>query len=329
EKEPEPVTFGVERLETSNFQAATARLKQAEAKRSTAASQIETSGHFIVQYHGAIRPAQTDRLRTRGFEIAGYLPNNAFIVKATADNAAKLKNSGEARWVGAFGAGLKVEPELALVWNARNDSTTTPPSEGRTPSVITTDVIHISLVSFRGESANELREAISHLSLAGDPVIEERGDGRVWAALAVQRGDLPKIVATLATLESVEWLERRRPHRIHNDNGVRAVQTGFAGGDTPLYRHGLTGAGQIYGAADTGLDTDHSQFRLAGGAAAQTLSFATTSASLTDGLLPFRITNQNNKVLVYYLVGASSFKDLADNPNGGRTLDPARQSGTR
>src|SRR4030095_13824102 len=122
---------------------------------------------------------------------------------------------------------------------------------------------------------------------------------------------------------------QRRPHRIHNDNGVRAVQTGFAGGDTPLYRQGLTRAGQIYGAADTGLDTDHAQFRLDGAAAAQTLSFATTSASLTDGLLPFRITNQNNKVLVYYLVGGSSFKDLADNPNGGRTLDPAKQSGTR
>src|SRR5262249_24688443 len=93
--------------------------------------------------------------------------------------------------------------------------------------------------------------------------------------------------------------------------------------------HGLTGAGQIYGAADSGLDTDHSQFRLDGAASSQTLSFATTSASLTDGLLPFRITNQSNKVLVYYLLGSSGFKDLQDNPNGGRTLDPVRQSGTR
>jgi uncharacterized protein (TIGR03437 family) len=315
EKEPEPIGVGGERLETSNFQAATSRLKQAEANRA-AAQQTETRGHFIVQYGGAIRPSQAASLRARGFEIAGYLPNNAYIAKATANNAAKLKSSGEARWVGAYGAGLKVEPELVNVGAAgfsRND----------------TDVIHISLVSFRGESANELREAIKGLTLAGEPVFEERGDGRVWAALAVRRGDLPKIVATLANLESVEWLEQRRPHHIHNDNGVRAVQTGFAGGDTPLYRQGLTGAGQIYGTADSGLDSDHSQFRLDGNAAAQTLSFATTSASLTDGLLPFRITNQNNKVLVYYLVGSSSFKDLSDNPNGGRTLDPAKQSGTR
>ncbi|MGH9853220.1 MAG: S8 family serine peptidase, partial [Blastocatellia bacterium] len=42
-----------------------------------------------------------------------------------------------------------------------------------------------------------------------------------------------------------------------------------------------------------------------------------------------RITNQNNKVLVYYLLGSSSFLQLQDNPNGGQTLDPAKQSGSR
>jgi len=184
-------------------------LKQAAANRAAEAQQAETSGHFIVQYRGAIKAAQAASLRARGFEIAGYLPNNAYIVKATAEDAANLKSSGEARWVGAYGAGLKVEPELAMMADVGN-------------------VIHVSLVSFRGESASQLREAISQLSLAGEPVFEERGDGRVWAALAVQREELPKLVATLANLEGVEWLEQRRPHRMHNDNGVRAVQTGAA-----------------------------------------------------------------------------------------------------
>src|SRR5262249_57806930 len=128
----------------------------------------------------------------------------------------------------------------------------------------TTNLIHISLVSCRGESAVELREAINQLTLGGEPVIEERGDGRVWAALAVQRGDLPKIVATLANLESVEWLEQRRPHHTHNDNGVRAVQTGFAGGATPLYRPGLAAAGQSLGPADSGPATHAAPFPLCG-----------------------------------------------------------------
>ncbi len=311
EKEPEAVSVGGARLETTNLQTAKTRLKQlAEAR------QAETSGHFIIQYRGAIQPAWASGLRARGMEIAGYLPNNAYIVKASADEIAQLQSSANVRWVGAYGAGLKVGPELAAVGStgfSRNDA----------------DVIHVSLLSFKDEGAGELREAINQLSLAGEPVFEERGDGRMWASLAVQRGDLPKSVATLANLEGVEWIEERRPHRLHNDNGVRAVQTGFAFGDTPLYRHGLMGAGQIYGTADSGLDTDHSQFRLDGNAASQTLSYATTSASLSNGLLPFRNTNQNNKVLVYYLLGSSSFLQLQDNPNGGQTLDPAKQSGSR
>ncbi len=104
------------------------------------------------------------------------------------------------------------------------------------------------------------------------------------------RADLPNLVTALAIVEGVEWIEQRQPHRLRNDNGVRVVQTGIAGTDTPLYRRGLTGAGQVYGTADSGLDADHAQFRLDGSAAAQTLSFAVTTRNLVGGLLPVNIT---------------------------------------
>jgi uncharacterized protein (TIGR03437 family) len=335
EKEPEPVSIGGVRLETTNLQAATTRLKAASQRKNSSTKQVttdtqaatdqqvEASGYFIVQYRGAIQSTWAAELQARGIEITGYLPNNAYIVKASADQIAQAQSYAGVRWIGAYGAGLKIAPELVEVSSAsQNASTTALPPEGGT-----TTVIHVSLVSFKGEDAGALREAIGRL--ASEPIIEERGDGRVWAAMAIRREDLPNAVATLASLEGVEWLEQRRPHQLQNDNGVRAVQTGFAGGDTPLYRQGLTGAGQVYGTADSGLDTDHSQFRLDGNAAAQTLSYATTSASLSSGLLPFKITNQNNKVLVYYLLGSSSFLQLKDNPNGGQTLDPVKQSGSR
>ena len=330
EKEPEQVRIGSLRLETTSLQAATARLKKSSAEQLTG-DQKNDSGYFIVQYRGPIQAAWADNLRARGIEIAGYLPNNAYIVRASADKAVQLKNSGVARWVGSYGAGLKVEPELSTLADetagssgAGNAATATSASTGDPGNVI-----HVSLSSFKGESAAKLRAAIDQLSLAGEPMVEERNDERVWAVLAVQREELPNLVATLANIEGVEWIEQRRPHRLQDDNGVRAMQTGFVGSDTPLYRNGLTGAGQVYGTADSGLDTDHSQFRLDGNSGSQTLSYATTSASLTNGLLPFRITNQNNKVLVYYLLGSSSLKQLSDNPNGGQTLDPDKKSGSR
>lgn len=316
EGEPSAVRIGAAQLETVNFQSATERLKNKATVRQNEAQAEENRGYFIVQYSRAIPTAKAENLRARGFEIAGYLPNNAYIVKATAAQAAQLKAANEARWVGAYGTGLKVEPELATLAN-----------ETQTESV--SEDVDVSFLTFRNETATALREALNQMQLAGEAVIEERGDDRIWGVVSVRREKLPELLTKLAELEGIEWIEQRRAHHLHNNNTVRAVQTGYISSDTPLYRNGLTGAGQIYGTADSGLDTDHSQFRLSGDASAQTLSFATTTASLTNGLLPFRITNQNNKVLTYYLLGSSGFLEQKDNPNGGQTLDPTKQSGTR
>ncbi|MBS1808526.1 MAG: S8 family serine peptidase [Acidobacteria bacterium] len=318
EKEPNAVRVGTAELNVVNLQAKTQSLKQRAAVRQTEAQPTDVRGYFIVQYSRAIPSAKADSLRARGLEIAGYLPNNAYIVKATAAQAEQLQATNEARWIGAYGAGLKIEPELAAVANESN---------AKTESV--SDPIDISFLTFRNETAGALREVLNQSQFAGEAVIEERNDDRVWGVVSVLPNQLPTLLTALANVESIEWIEQRRAHQLHNDNLVRAVQTGYISSDTPLYRNGLTGAGQVYGTADSGLDTDHSQFRLSGDAAAQTLSYATTTASLTNGLLPFKITNQNNKVLTYYLLGSSGFLAQKDNPNGGQTLDPTRQSGTR
>lgn len=318
EKEPAAVRLGATELNAVHFQTKTQSLKNKASLRSSEAQASEARGYFIVQYSRAIQAATAAGLRARGLEIAGYLPNNAYIVKATAAQAEQLQATTEARWVGAYGAGLKIEPTLAVLANVTASQTE---SSG--------EPIDVSFLTFRNEPAATVREALKQTQLFGEAVIEERHDDRVWGVVAVRPDKLPELLTALATVEGVEWIEQRRAHQLHNDHLVRAVQTGYLSSDTPLYRNGLTGAGQVYGTADSGLDTDHSQFRLSSDAAAQTLSYATTTASLTNGLLPFRITNQNNKVLAYYLLGSSGFLEQKDNPNGGQTLDPTRQSGTR
>ncbi len=304
---PAPVLIGQKQLTATTALTAGKTVAQDESQ----------SRYYIVQYRGAIQSVWADELRDSGVEIAGYLANNAYIVKA---HAAKLSQAAsrqsQVRWMGEYGAGLKVAPELAELTSESSFG------DG------STNVVHISFLTFKGEQADTIRETVNGFGLANEVVIEARNDERVWGVLAVRREELAQTVAGLAEIEAVEWIEERRPHRWQNDNAVRAVQTGFIG-DTPLYRQGLTGAGQVYGTADSGLDADHSQFRLSGDASAQTLSYATSTATLTNGLLPFRITNQNNKVLTYYLLGSSSFKELKDNPNGGQTLDASKQSGSR
>jgi uncharacterized protein (TIGR03437 family) len=342
---PAAVNIGATRLETVNLPT-----QKAEREQS---SPTNTTGYYIVQFKSAIQPAWAEALRARGGEIIGYLPNHAYLVKASTASIAQTQRVSEVRWIGTYGPGLKVAPELVeLAKQIANTRTGKPQSDNGVTNNLANishsgsnsgsdseeegaeeegpgEFIQLSLLSFRDEKATGLRDVLNTLPLIGAPVIEERYDSRIWSLLAVQRAALPETIIALANLSGLEWIEERHTNRLHNDNLVRVVQTGFGGSDTPLYRNGLTGMGQIYGTADSGLDGDHAQFRLSGDAAAQTLSLATTTASLTNGLLPSRITNQSNKVLSYFLLGSSGFKELKDNPNGGQTLDPTRQSGSR
>jgi uncharacterized protein (TIGR03437 family) len=321
QNEPGAVRVGKRELEKTSLAARSARLKANAAQ----ATQSGTS-YYIVQYPDRILPAQEEGLRTAGYEVVGYLANNAYIVRAGAASEGQLhaaQGRGEFRWAGAYGAGLKVEPTLAQTADEiANGASASAASDAE-------QTIAVSFLTFRGENASAIRQAIGNLNLAAEPIIEERSDNRAWGVIFAMRADLPTLVTALASVEGVEWVEQRQPRRLRNDNAVRVVQTGTAGADTPLYRNGLTGAGQIYGTADSGLDDDSAQFRLDGLTSSQTLSFAVTTRSLINGLLPVSITNPNNRVLTYYVLGSGDLIDSASNPNGGRVLDPNQKTGNR
>jgi uncharacterized protein (TIGR03437 family) len=308
-----PVRLGAVHLETTNLQARASRQTLANTNRSG-----DTSSYFIVQFDGVIRPEQTEALRARGNAIVGYLPHNAYIVRADGrqnTQALTLNSSGAYRWVGAYGAGLKIEPELAKL------------SDEIAASSADDEELTISVLSFAGAEPLPLQQLSRSLPLAGEPVFEERADGRLWGVLPVARRSLPEVVAAIAGIEGVEWIEPRLRRRPLNDNAVRVVQTGTVSADTPLYRRGLTGAGQIYATADSGLDSDHAQFRFNNQPSSQTLSLAVSTSALTNGLFPVNVTNPSNRVLVYYLLGSGGFIDNTSNPNGGRTLNPTSRIG--
>ena len=281
-----------------------------------AAGQTSESAYLIVQFPDRILPEQTESLRTRGYEIKGYVANNAYIVKAPRTRQAQLmaNKSREFRWVGAYGAGLKVQPELVKLADV---AANTAQIEGDA-----TTNIRVSFTTFSGEKSDGIRAAITALSLKNAANITDTFDGVITGFADVSPTELPKLITTLANLEGIEWIERKEKQRYENDNGVKIIQSGATGTDTPLFRNGLTGAGQIVGLADSGIDADHAQFKLSADASAQTLSYATTTTALMNGELPFAVTNPNNKILTYYLLGIGNLIDNANNPNGGKTLDP-------
>lgn len=313
--EPAALKIGAQELPTTSLQGRSA--KQTQAANSQAAT------YFIAQFNASIRPEDSAALLASGYEIVGYVPNNAYLVRARGAQQNQLlaaRDSGQFRWLGAYGPALKVDP--ALVQTADEIAT------GKQTQATADTILAISFLSFAGENANQFHAALGTLNLAAQSLLEQRADARVWGVVFTPATLLPQLITTLANIEGVEWIEQRASKRVHNDNGVRIIQSGVSGGDTALYRNGLTGTGQILGIADAGLDSDHAQFRLDASTASQTLSYATSTQQLSNGLLPFNITNPNNKVLVYYLLGGGNFLDNTSNPNGGRTLDPAQRSGT-
>jgi uncharacterized protein (TIGR03437 family) len=312
--EPTPLRLGARQLEMTRLAPAAPSTSQLEA--ANAQSATTERAYFIVQFADVIQPEQTASLGARGYEIVAYVPNNAYLVRAPRVRQSALQlaeAAGEFRWVGAYGAGLKVEPELVEMANGAGNGATSE-AAGR---------VTVGFTTFRGESAQGAREAVARLGLAGASQIIERFDSRASGTVEVPAAQLSAVVAALAAVEGIEWIERQELPKTENDNGIKIIQSGGTGANsTPLYARGLTGAGQVIGVADSGLDTDHAQFRLDSSASSQTLSFATTTQDLVNGALKVNVTNPNNKVLAYYVLGTGALIDRAANPNGGKILDP-------
>ena len=259
--------------------------------------------YYIVQFTGPIRPAWSEALRETGAEALEYLPNNAYLVRIDETKRTRLDSLPNVRWVGDFEPGYKIEPSLAQLIESRS----------------TGEEVLLQVATFRGASAEPLRSiilgsgpsaTIRHLS---DTVL---GEGRIILSVKVEA--LGALIATLASHPDVEWIEEYHPPQLLNDDSLWVIQSGNAVSEaTPIWDHGITGAGQIFGIADSGLDTDACQMRFSSAASAQTL-FNTTQPPNVN------VTNPGNKIQTYYRVGtAEAYDDTANGFHGTHTTGNA------
>lgn len=276
----------------------------------------QAAAYYIVQFRGAITSSMSDSLEASGAKVVGYQPSNAYIIRASSPPEA----TGDIRFVGSYGAGLKVgeqaQATIAHLLPERDDLA----------------AFDLVVIGFTGEKSDSLEAAIKD-ALPGSAIhFTDLQLGGPVGYLTVTGAALSSVVATLAQVEGVQYVNIRQKAELHNDQAVRIIQSGSATGSTKLYLNGLTGAGQIYGAVDSGLDTDHAQFRLSAAAADQTLHFATSTISLIPGdpsigaTLPTLLAAPGHKVLTYYLLGGGNYVADPANPYGGKTLDPAQTS---
>lgn len=175
-------------------------------------------GLFLVQFRGPVQEWQKQSLRDLGAEVGDYLPDYAFLVRMDAGQAARVARLGFVRGVGRYTANLKLDSALA---QARGEVT-------------------VRLVSFGGGS---LRGAVDRVAAAGGG-LRGLGARAVVAAVGAER------LHDLARSEDVVWVEPVRANRLFNDKAAGVMKV-----DSAAWARGLTGAGQLVGVADTGLDT--------------------------------------------------------------------------
>jgi subtilisin-like proprotein convertase family protein len=188
-------------------------------------------GTYIVQSHGLLDEAFRARLKAAGATIEGYVPNNAYLVRGSADVVAQLGGSAQ---VIPFEPYYKLKPYLlrfAVEERPLPDNTT------------------LNVLVFP-----DAREAtITELNKLGAQVLEE-DRSPFGPVLRVQ--PQPMSLAAVAGLSGVHEIEVARSRVPANDLSRLAVGVSTNSVTTNNYLD-LDGSGTIVAMADTGVDVNH------------------------------------------------------------------------
>ncbi len=201
---------------------------------------------FIVQFGSPVTPEMRAGIEAAGGDVRGYLPEYAYLVEAEEEQAERLEQAPGVRTVARRPAWFSLSPNLVRMLR-------------RAPA---TKPFHV-VVSGYGRRAPEHRVAGLQTRVHGVRLVVSGLPHQLEAAL-------PQLLAD----SEVAWVEPHYPLRCMgfphplrgsgilpmNDDAAWNIQSGTSGGGTPMWDAGLTGAGQIVGVTDSGLDADHGMF---------------------------------------------------------------------
>jgi hypothetical protein len=89
--------------------------KVARAAANGAAKAAETPHHglFLIQFTSAPQPAWLQELRTRGVSMVQYVPDHAFVARASGVRVKELEDLPYVRWTGPFKSEHKIHGKIA------------------------------------------------------------------------------------------------------------------------------------------------------------------------------------------------------------------------
>jgi subtilisin family serine protease/subtilisin-like proprotein convertase family protein len=191
-------------------------------------------GSYIVQSRGTTTDAFREALRSAGAEIVSYVPNNAYLVRASAAAITHLRTLPQVQFVAAWEPYFKLAPkllELAVEQKALPDGNP------------------LSILTF----PNEADIAERQLQELGGIVLRRHASPFGTQLVVHTPSDRLVAVAQLAPVQAIEPAYRR----VLATDLARTRVNVSSNTITPNNHLGLTGSGIRVGVNDTGVDENH------------------------------------------------------------------------
>jgi hypothetical protein len=223
--------------------------EMASALTLTAYPETVERGYYFVQFTGLVTSEMRAQATQAGADLLEYVPENAFIARMDAAARERVGELPDVQSVNIFQPAMRLSKRLTRVMTGAEETRvqpTTPRTQltGPEPTPTEPTPLQLTVMVFRGEDLQAIQQTI------------ERAGGTVLQAVEGPRQS--KLLVTIprenaldiAQINGVRWIEEFTLPSQHND-----VSRGVLNVPPVWSTHGLTGAGQIIGVSDTGLDT--------------------------------------------------------------------------
>lgn len=203
-------------------------------------------GRVVIQLDGPMTEARREALEGAGVRLGAYLSNNAYVARfEQGARAQALDGLDFVRFGTPFQRAWKIDPDIGLR-----------PRGAMARELVQNDLMAVNVFLF--EDADPM-VALGEITAIDGAEIRVIADAGRETAMTVT---LPRdAIGSLADVESVRFVEESLEAELRRRNNTSRpiVQSGTTT-DTPLYANGLTGAGQIVGMQDGGIDISHCSF---------------------------------------------------------------------
>ena len=180
---------------------------------------VNGRGSYLVQFDGPIREQWKDALAATGARVVEYIPDNAYRVRMTAGQAAKVSDISGVHYVGLFRADWKLSADAKEKAGAGK----------------------AGVYRVRAENGADVA-AVRRTASATGAVVSRSSDGTLLIAAS------PEQVGQIAAIEDVAFVDKFQPMEKHNEHAAGTIMRG-----AQAYARGYNGSTQTVAVADTGL----------------------------------------------------------------------------